>query len=179
MSLKNLSGMLWYAAEMGFQGGIRRSTKTLFILHSQQGGQRNCYCPGRWRSKLVGLHLIEHFFKRETANQPLRCRGNRKVRDMTHRSNICLKTRKQIAMGIVGQRSCILGKTLPSWSFKSSQPWPWGNQIQSAQISSLKRDNILQTKQKEAFCIWRKEIKTSIKKKILSAWWVLLRFSLR
>lgn len=68
---------------------------------------------------------------------------------MTHRSNICLMTRKHMAMGIVAQRSDVLGKTLPSWSVRSAQPWPSGNQIQSAQIISLSRANILQTKQPE------------------------------
>jgi len=43
-----------------------------------------------------------------------RRRPNGKINGMTHRSNIGLMTRKQMAMGIVAQRSGSLGKTLPS-----------------------------------------------------------------
>lgn len=63
--------------------------------------------------------------------------------EITHLSNNCLMTRKQRPMGTAAQRSCGLGNTFPSWSFKSAQPWPSGNQIQSAHSCSLSLDNIL------------------------------------
>lgn len=49
-------------------------------------------------------------------------------------------------MGIVAHRSWGLGNTFPSWSFRSAQPWPSGNQIQSAHSCSLSQDNILTDK---------------------------------
>lgn len=142
--------MLWWTAEIWLQDGICRSTKALLVAHAQQRGQRNRYRPGKRRSTLDGKTLLARHFIIVTEGT---CKTEtlREInRQMAHRSNICLMTRKPRAMGKVAQRSRVLGKTLPSWSFKSSQPWPSGNQIQSAHICSLSQDNILQTEGREA-----------------------------
>lgn len=52
-------------------------------------------------------------------------------------------------MGIVAQRSRSLGNTFPSRSFRSFQPWPSGNQIQSAQTSWLSSDSILKDENRQ------------------------------
>lgn len=85
------------------------------------------------------------------------------VRVMTNLSNICLMTRKQRAMGKVAHRSCGLGKTFPSWFFRSAHPWPSGNQIQSAHTSSLSRDNIL-TGEQHGFVSHRRKLKSTKRK---------------
>lgn len=82
-------------------------------------------------------------------------------KEPTHLSNICRITRKHRAMGIVAHRSWGLGNTFPSWSFRSAQPWPSGNQIQSAHNCSFSQDNILtdKTDNNVFFLIPWKEIK--------------------
>lgn len=72
---------------------------------------------------------------------------------MSHLSNICLMTRKQKAMGIEAQRSFGLGKTTSSWSVRSAQPCPSGNQIQSAHIISFNQDSILHKNRERRFII--------------------------
>lgn len=63
-----------------------------------------------------------------------------------HLSNICLTNRKQTVMGIETHRSGSLGYSFPSRLVRSAQPWPSGNQIQSAHTAWLRCDNILEQK---------------------------------
>lgn len=92
--------------------------------------------------------------------------------EITHLSNTGLMRRKQIATGIEAQSSYGLGNTLPSWSFRSAQPWPSGNQIQSDQINSLRRDSILIKQTEKIICgiffTW-KQIRRHFKNKVLPA----------
>lgn len=162
-----LCGMLWCAAEKRLQAGIGSSTDTLLVTHSQQRGQRNCYRPGKSKTQSGICHKT--------------CKSSIIAGKwcLTNLSNTCLMTRKQRAMGIVAQRSCVLGKTLPSWSLRSAHPCPWGNQIQSAHISSLSRDNILETKQKKNACFFMEGNWDKHQKRVLSAGWSPFRFSIR
>lgn len=138
VSWSYLCGMLRRAAEIGLQEGVWRSADAFLVTHAQQGGKRSRYHPV-WKQP-----FRPHAHLREERKITSQMTGQKESRmEITRLSNICLTTRKQRAMGTVAQRSRGLGNTLSSWSFRSAQPWPSGNQIQSAHSSSLSRDNIL------------------------------------
>lgn len=130
--------MLWCAAEIDLQDRIWSCTDAPLVAHTKQRRKGGCNYPRRRKTHLVKKSTHEKH--RSGVKVMHRELSEPKV---THLSNSCLMTRKQSAMGRAARRSWYLGNTFPSWSFKSAQPWPSGNQIQSAHSRSLSPDNIL------------------------------------